>query len=908
MGTSAEESTEDEYHTYFKECLKTLREKRGNSRDTQIRELLATYYTIHQQPRESVADFSHRFCEVQHQLQKLLPGIHKLKSEDGAGEDLELIYAFTIKLCEDIAAELVSREFKYSSLQSVTDAARRYEEHRPNNVNSLNATPTKTDHAEQQTIGPWQPEALYHQSQNGISITHSNETSHPERSTLRPSPKSRIVTQPSTPRSPSLGFPGKSSRQPFSQSINFVSQAGKFKQPSAHRDVSSEICFMFNKRYKSNCELSDNKCKYGRQHVCQVCSKFGCKKVNHQTKIQQTGNIHDKSVCQPQAHQACTYPSGHQSQQIDSYGQVLNLLQSMTANIQSLNNGMEKIEVQSTAPQPQPLSSSDSGSVPVYGCPAITAIPGHLQVPGLDLQNKHILWTPITSAGVSLPLPIDSCCSISLVSQAHADFICQKCPNLTFTKLPNPIPVAVATPVSKLSTVGVLQVPIIWENGRPSVFSMLVVPGLSWLILFGQHHFRMTQAHTDHAELTVHFRDPALGFTIKCRDSNPLQAFPSLSSPPVQTGQKQESGEQPFSRPSVNVTRLLTAFPPPTQSQRHVILHKGYNLVSFCLVLATSLIGSCLFTAPLGLEGRDIMPGVHAVSGPIDLANVSSVHTIPPDYNRPKCRPSQPCVVDEPNVPQPAILMSDTDFGSIREISNIPALSQTYYTNVLIYSTKDKISLPFNASVEHIRTCTPADERCFSEAIDHTAAQLADSCFTFATLNAHVDPEPNNISRFYSRLPPQASVPHRPWQVKDQQQEMVQAGLDSSILAPFLPEPDIPHPSEFPPTGPIYLDPKSDEYFEKVAGALELDGPLYSHVDPKLREEFKALVKKYSEIFDLPGSPLGIVKSFYHNIDTGTSPPMYKLPYCKSFSEMCAIKKELERMLKLNIIQPSTSA
>ena len=35
---------------------------------------------------------------------------------------------------------------------------------------------------------------------------------------------------------------------------------------------------------------------------------------------------------------------------------------------------------------------------------------------------------------------------------------------------------------------------------------------------------------------------------------------------------------------------------------------------------------------------------------------------------------------------------------------------------------------------------------------------------------------------------------------------------------------------------------------------------------------------------------------------------MYKLPYRKSFSEMCAIKQELERMLKLNIIQPSTSA
>ena len=52
-------------------------------------------------------------------------------------------------------------------------------------------------------------------------------------------------------------------------------------------------------------------------------------------------------------------------------------------------------------------------------------------------------------------------------------------------------------------------------------------------------------------------------------------------------------------------------------------------------------------------------------------------------------------------------------------------------------------------------------------------------------------------------------------------QEMVQAGLDSSILAPFLPEPDIPRPSELPPTGPIHLDPMSYEYFEKICTALE---------------------------------------------------------------------------------------
>ena len=268
-----------------------------------LRELLATYYTIHQQPHESVADFRHRFCEVQNQLQKLLPGIHKLKGKDGAGEDLELIYAFTIKLREDIAAELVSREFKYTSLQSVIDAARPYEEHKPDNINSASATPAKK-------IGLRQPEALYHQSKNGINVIHSNETCLSERFTIRP--RSHIVAKPTARGSPRSGFFGKSSRQPFPSQVILLVNLVRLSSPRLIVMSAVKFVLWFNKRYKSNCELSNNKCKYGRQHVCQVCSKFDCKKANHRTKSQQTGNVHDKSVCQPQFHQAYSSASGHQ--------------------------------------------------------------------------------------------------------------------------------------------------------------------------------------------------------------------------------------------------------------------------------------------------------------------------------------------------------------------------------------------------------------------------------------------------------------------------------------------------------------------------------------------------------------------------------------------------------------------
>ena len=101
---------------------------------------------------------------------------------------------------------------------------------------------------------------------------------------------------------------------------------------------------------------------------------------------------------------------------------------------------------------------------PAYSCPAVTAIPSHLSISDLDLANKHILLAPITSAEVALPLHLDSCCSLSLVSKAHAEIIAQKHPQLTFTKLQSPLPVAVANPSSHLTAIGVMQVPIIWEK------------------------------------------------------------------------------------------------------------------------------------------------------------------------------------------------------------------------------------------------------------------------------------------------------------------------------------------------------------------------------------------------------------------------------------------------------------
>ena len=95
----------------------------------------------------------------------------------------------------------------------------------------------------------------------------------------------------------------------------------------------------------------------------------------------------------------------------------------------------------------------------------VNAFPSSVHQLGLDLANRNVLWTSVTSAGIKIPLPIDSCCSVSLVSKKHADLLSQNCPDLKFTKLATPLSVSVTSAESKLQAVGMKQIPIEWEHG-----------------------------------------------------------------------------------------------------------------------------------------------------------------------------------------------------------------------------------------------------------------------------------------------------------------------------------------------------------------------------------------------------------------------------------------------------------
>ena len=144
-----------------------------------------------------------------------------------------------------------------------------------------------------------------------------------------------------------------------------------------------------------------------------------------------------------------------------------------------------------------------------------------------------------------------------------------------------------------------------------------------------------------------------------------------------------------------------------------------------------------------------------------------------------------------------------------------------------------------------IRPQTSDDMATLVEAAETTTNQLANTWFEDAS-SAQCAPV-CAISKTQS-----TGTSLHNWKVSDQLAEMQHSGLDSSILSPFFPEPDIDHPNMFPPTGTVHLDPHSEEYYQKLVEALELDTQAYSHVSPEILTQFKALIRKYPMAFHLP--------------------------------------------------------
>ena len=104
--------TPKQYLQYFNAIKETLVTKRGKPKEDKIRDLLDDYHSLRQCPNETIPQFSHRFLEIQHSLENLIPKIH-FKPEN---DDVKLRHSFLIKLRPEISKHLVSRDTKFSTL------------------------------------------------------------------------------------------------------------------------------------------------------------------------------------------------------------------------------------------------------------------------------------------------------------------------------------------------------------------------------------------------------------------------------------------------------------------------------------------------------------------------------------------------------------------------------------------------------------------------------------------------------------------------------------------------------------------------------------------------------------------------------------------------------------------------
>ena len=201
-----------------------------------------------------------------------------------------------------------------------------------------------------------------------------------------------------------------------------------------------KICRNYNHFSKSNCE-DDNKCKYGRKQHCQFCNKRGCKAIKHpENRPSSTARNTTSDEVDSLRQQLVVLSTGTQLEKYESQCQEKNSSSNPMGSSNQASTSVSRL--------PPPVASDQpSLSTPLFGLPAVT-IPAPSAKPKAQLHQRNILWTSVTSAGQCFPLPLDSCCSVSLVSKVHADFIASKRPNLKYCPLEEPISVTAADPKS----------------------------------------------------------------------------------------------------------------------------------------------------------------------------------------------------------------------------------------------------------------------------------------------------------------------------------------------------------------------------------------------------------------------------------------------------------------------------
>ena len=153
---------------------------------------------------------------------------------------------------------------------------------------------------------------------------------------------------------------------------------------------------------------------------------------------------------------------------VSTLSQITDILSQLSTLVKKIESSLSVQTVTGKVAQSNQTPRSDE-TFPLFG---ITALAATVST-NIDLSQKNILWAKVKTAGVAITLPIDSCCSVSLVSVDHENYVMKKLPTLIFECFPTPIPVTVASPDPQLKAIGTMQFPINFGLGAGSLLSVL---------------------------------------------------------------------------------------------------------------------------------------------------------------------------------------------------------------------------------------------------------------------------------------------------------------------------------------------------------------------------------------------------------------------------------------------------
>ncbi|GBL98739.1 Transposon Ty3-I Gag-Pol polyprotein [Araneus ventricosus] len=87
----------------------------------------------------------------------------------------------------------------------------------------------------------------------------------------------------------------------------------------------------------------------------------------------------------------------------------------------------------------------------------------------------------------------------------------------------------------------------------------------------------------------------------------------------------------------------------------------------------------------------------------------------------------------------------------------------------------------------------------------------------------------------------------------------------------------------------------------------DFEALLATELDDLQRKELLSLLVEFTDVFDLENKPVKVSSKVKHRINTADSQPVKQKPYRVSFEERRVIQEEVDKMLKLDIIEHSKS-